>query len=126
VLEVRGVSTYYGSIQALSEVSLSVKAREIVTLIGANGAGKTTLLSTICGPIPARRGQIVFDGQPITHLPVERIVRRGISHVPEGRQVFGSMSTLDNLILGAYHRYRREKAEAIQADLDFIFHMFPR
>lgn len=125
MLEVREVSTYYGSIQALDSVSLSVSGKEIVTLIGANGAGKTTLLSTICGPIRARRGQITFGGEITTHLPVERIVRLGISHVPEGRQVFGSMTTMDNLILGAYLRYRREKREAIESDLDFVFSLFP-
>ncbi len=125
MLEVREVSAYYGSIQALDGASLSVSGKEIVTLIGANGAGKTTLLNTICGPIRARRGRIVFDGQTITHLPVEQIVRLGISHVPEGRQIFGSMSTLDNLILGAYLRYGREEREAIQADLSFVLDMFP-
>lgn len=125
MLEVRGVSTYYGGIQALNEVSLTVEDNEIVTLIGANGAGKTTLLSTICGPIRARQGEIVFDGQTITHVPVERIVRMGISHVPEGRQVFGTMSALDNLILGAYHRYGRGDGKSIEADLDFVLSMFP-
>jgi branched-chain amino acid transport system ATP-binding protein len=125
VLEVKGVSTYYGRIQALDEVSLSVSPREIVTLIGANGAGKTTLLNTICGPVQARRGHILLEGQDITHLPVAKIVRLGISHVPEGRQVFGTMSTLDNLTLGAYLRYGRGKTEAVQADLDSVFTMFP-
>jgi branched-chain amino acid transport system ATP-binding protein len=125
MLHVSEVSAYYGSIQALDEVSLSVSGREIVTLIGANGAGKTTLLNTICGSTRARRGQIVFDERAITHLPVERIVRLGISHVPEGRQIFGSMSTLDNLILGAYLRYGREEREAIEADLDLVLNTFP-
>ena len=125
MLDVSEVSAYYGDIQALDEVSLSVSRKEIVTLIGANGAGKTTLLNAICGPVRARRGQIVFDERIITHLAVERIVRLGISHVPEGRQVFGRLSTLDNLILGAYLRYGREEREAIEADLDFVLNMFP-
>jgi len=125
VLEVSEVSAYYSGIQALDGVSLSVRGREIVTLIGANGAGKTTLLSTICGPVRARKGQIAFNGRVTTHLPVEQIVRLGISHVPEGRQVFGTMSTLDNLILGAYVRYGREEGAAIEVDLNFVLNMFP-
>jgi len=125
MLEVREIHTYYGRIQALKGISLSVDREEIVTLIGANGAGKTTLLNTICGPVQARSGQILMDGRDITHLSVAQIVRLGISHVPEGRQIFGAMSTLDNLVLGAHLRYGREKAEEIEADLDAIFNMFP-
>ncbi len=125
MLEVRNVSTYYGQIQALDDVSLKVREGEIVTLIGANGAGKTTLLNTICGLLHPRSGQIIFNGQPITRRPAERIVGLGISHVPERRQVFGTMSTLDNLILGAYHRYGKEKKQAIQKDMDFVFEVFP-
>ena len=81
---------------------------EIVAVIGPNGAGKTTLLNTISGVVPAHSGQIALEGQPIAHLSPERIVRLGISQVPERRQIFGTMSVMDNLILGAYHRYRRE------------------
>ncbi|MCL5266423.1 MAG: ABC transporter ATP-binding protein [Chloroflexi bacterium] len=125
MLEVVGVSTYYGQIQALKGVSLSVNDGEIVTLIGANGAGKTTLLNTICGVLAARRGDVVFDGQHVTKLPAERIVRLGISHVPERRQVFGEMSVKDNLILGAYHRYGKEKRAVIDRDLETIFELFP-
>ena len=126
MLKLENVNTYYGWIQALRDVSLEVAEGEIVAVIGPNGAGKTTLLNTISGIVPARSGQIAFDGQPITHLSPERIVRLGISQVPERRQIFATMSVLDNLILGAYHRYRRDGREDIQKDLEFVFEIFPR
>jgi len=125
LLETRNVSTFYGQIQALDNVRLQVGEGEIVAIIGANGAGKTTLLNTLCGVHPAREGKVIFGGQDITRLPAERVVRLGISHVPERRQVFGTMSTLDNLILGAYHRYGKEKKEDIEADMEYIFELFP-
>jgi len=125
MLKLEKVNTYYGWIQALRDVSLEVAKGEIVAVIGPNGAGKTTLLNTISGIVPARSGQITFDGQPITRLSPEKIVRLGISQVPERRQVFASMSVLDNLILGAYHRYRRDGKEEIERDLEFVFEIFP-
>ncbi len=125
LLETRDVSTFYGQIQALNNVHLQVGEGEIVAIIGANGAGKTTLLNTICGVHPPREGEVIFCDQDISHRPAEQIVRMGISHVPERRQVFGTMSTLDNLILGAYHRYGREKKEDIEADMEYIFELFP-
>ncbi len=125
MLEVLGVNSYYGRIQALKGVSLKVNDGEIVALIGANGAGKTTLLNTICGSLTARQGEVVFDGQRITKLPPERVVRLGISHVPERRQVFGEMSVRDNLVLGAYHRFGKEKKAEIDRDLETIFEIFP-
>lgn len=125
MLKLEKVNTYYGWIQALRDVSLEVAKGEIVAVIGPNGAGKTTLLNTISGTVPARSGQITFDGQPITRLSPEKIVRLGISQVPERRQVFASMSVLDNLILGAYHRYRRDGKEEIERDLEFVFEIFP-
>jgi branched-chain amino acid transport system ATP-binding protein len=125
LLETRNVSTFYGQIQALDNVQLRVGEGEIVAIIGANGAGKTTLLNTICGVHPPRDGKVLFCDRDITHLPAERIVRLGVSHVPERRQVFGTMSTLDNLILGAYHRYGKEKKEDIEADMEYIFELFP-
>ena len=125
LLETRRVSTFYGQIQALDDVQLQVGEGEIVAIIGANGAGKTTLLNTVCGVHPPREGEVIFCGQDITQLPTERIVRLGISHVPERRQVFGTMSTLDNLILGAYHRYGKEKKEDIEADMEYVFQLFP-
>ena len=126
MLKLEKVNTHYGRIQALREVSLEVAEGEIVAVIGPNGAGKTTLLNTISGVVPARSGQIILEGQPITSLSPEKIVRLGISQVPERRQVFGTMSVLDNLILGAYHRHRRDGREKIERDLEFVFEIFPR
>jgi branched-chain amino acid transport system ATP-binding protein len=126
VLRLEAVSAYYGQVQALREVSLQVNAGEIVAVIGSNGAGKTTLMNAISGLVPVRSGEITLEGQPIVNLAPERIVRLGISQVPERRQVFSTMSVMDNLILGAYHRYRRESKETIHSDLGFVFEIFPR
>jgi branched-chain amino acid transport system ATP-binding protein len=126
MLKLERVNSFYGRIQALREVSLHVKEGEIVAVIGSNGAGKSTLLNTISGMIPSRGGRILFSGQPITGLAPEQIVRLGISQVPERRQVFSTMSVLDNLILGAYHRYGRDGRKAVERDLEFVFEIFPR
>jgi len=126
MLKMEKVNTYYGRIQALRDISLEVTEGEIVAVIGPNGAGKTTLMNTISGIVPAQSGQITFDGQQVTGLSPERIVRLGISQVPERRQVFATMSVMDNLILGAYHRYRRDGKEQVDEDLDFVFEIFPR
>ncbi len=126
MLKLKQVNTFYNRVQALEDVSLEVTEGEIVAVIGPNGAGKSTLMNTISGVVPARSGQIAFDGQPITHLSTEKIVRLGISQVPERRQVFATMSVLDNLILGAYHRYRRDGKEKVEQDLEFVFEIFPR
>jgi branched-chain amino acid transport system ATP-binding protein len=126
MLKLEKVNTYHGQIQALRDVSLEVAEGEIVAVIGPNGAGKTTLLNTISGMVPSSSGQITFNSQPITSLSPEKIVRLGISQVPERRQVFATMSVLDNLILGAYHRYRQDGKEAIDRDLEFVFEIFPR
>jgi branched-chain amino acid transport system ATP-binding protein len=117
LLATQNVSTFYGQIQALNSVHLQVGEGEIVAIIGANGAGKTTLLNTVCGVHSPREGKVIFCDQDITRLPAERIVRLGISHVPERRQVFGTMSTLDNLILGAYHRYVKERQNQMAGTL---------
>ena len=126
LLEIQGVSTYYGQIQALKGVSLQVAQGEIVALVGANGAGKTTLLNTISGLLKARRGRILFDGQEITNRNPASIVQAGISHVPEHRQVFGTMTVHDNLLLGAYHRYRRVGRKQVEQDIQRVFEIFPR
>lgn len=125
MLRLEKVNTYYGRIQALRDISLEVTGGEIVAVIGPNGAGKTTLLNTISGVVLARDGAVIFRDQIITNLSPERIVRLGISQVPERRQVFTTMSVLDNLILGAYHRYRRD-GKNIDRDLEFVFETFPR
>jgi branched-chain amino acid transport system ATP-binding protein len=125
LLEVKNINTYYGSIRALKDVSLAVEQGEIVTVIGANGAGKTTLLNTISGLLHASRGEMLLDSQSITKLSSDKIVRLGISQVPERRQVFSTLNVLDNLLLGAYLRHGREPKGAIQKDLDFVFEVFP-
>jgi branched-chain amino acid transport system ATP-binding protein len=126
MLELAKVNTYYGRIQALRDVSLSVREGEIVAIIGSNGAGKTTLMNTISGVVSTQSGRILFDGHEIVGQSPERIVRLGISQVPERRQVFSTMSVLDNLTLGAYHRHRRAARSAIEEDLAFVFEVFPR
>ena len=122
LLDVRDLSVAYGSAQALDHVSLSVDDGEVVALIGANGAGKTTLLRTISGLKRAASGEISFCGERIEGTSPHRIVRLGIAHVPEGRLVFGPMTVLDNLRMGAY--LRRDRA-AVEADLESVFELFP-
>ena len=125
MLKVESISAFYGAIQALRNVSVHVSAGEIVTLLGANGAGKSTLLKIISGiHIPAK-GRLWFGGQNITGLPAERILHLGVGQVPEGRQIFAPLSVLDNLILGAYVRFRREEKKEVLKDLDSIFELFP-
>ncbi|MBI5653502.1 MAG: ABC transporter ATP-binding protein [Chloroflexi bacterium] len=121
MLQVRDISTYYGQICALDTVNLRVRPGEIVALIGANGAGKTTLLNTISGILPARHGEIIFEGKTLTRLGAETVVQFGVSHIPERRQVFGTLSVLDNLLLGAYHR--RDKL--VRDDIAEVFELFP-
>jgi branched-chain amino acid transport system ATP-binding protein len=101
LLELTAVSSGYGAVQALREVSITVAPGEIVTLVGANGAGKSTLLMTICGDPRARAGRITFEGRDITALPTHQIMRLGLAQVPEGRRVFPRMSVLENLLMGA-------------------------
>lgn len=124
VLKVRSLVTHYGGIQALKGVSLHVDEGEIVALVGANGAGKTTILNTICGLVPASSGEVIFDGKKITNAPTEYLVKLGLNQVPEGRQLFATMSVLDNLILGAYQRSRSDK-KRLGEDLDFVYSVFP-
>jgi branched-chain amino acid transport system ATP-binding protein len=123
LLDVAGIDAYYGRIRALSGVSLRVDAGEIVTLIGANGAGKTTTLRAISGLLRPAKGAIAFDGADILKLGPARVVRRGISHSPEGRRVFARMTVRENLELGAYSRSSRAE---IAADLERVLTIFPR
>ena len=123
ILEVDGIHTFYGAIQALKGISLEVRDGEIVTLIGSNGAGKTTTLRSINGLNHPRRGKIVFEGNDITTTPAHEVVKRGISQSPEGRKLFPRMTVTENLDLGAFHR--TDRAE-MQEDLDRVFSLFPR
>jgi branched-chain amino acid transport system ATP-binding protein len=116
------IETYYGSIRALKGVSLDVPEGRTVTLLGANGAGKTTTLKTISGLTPAARGTIEFMGQRIDRLAPEKIVRLGISHVPEGRQVFKDLTVTENLKMGAYTRKGRRD---IEASLQRVYAYYP-
>ncbi|MBI4786039.1 MAG: ATP-binding cassette domain-containing protein [Chloroflexi bacterium] len=121
-LRVDGISTSYGSIEAICGVSLDVRPQEIVAVLGANGAGKTTLLNTISGVLQPRRGKILYEDKDITRLPAPEITGRGVCQVPEGRQVFHSLTVADNLRIGATRR--RAKAE-IADDLARVYELFP-
>jgi branched-chain amino acid transport system ATP-binding protein len=123
LLEVDGIHTFYGNIEALKGVSLEVDDGEIVTLIGSNGAGKSTTLRSISGLTPPRTGSIRFDGREISFLAPQDIVGLGISQSPEGRHCFQRMTVRENLELGAY--LRRDRA-AIAEDLERVFSLFPR
>ncbi len=124
MLEVENLSVAYGKHEALRAVSLRIEAGRTVVILGANGAGKTTLLNAVAGIIPALPGaRITFDGATLQDAPPHRIVERGIALVPEGRRLFGEMSVLDNLRLGAYAR-RARSAEA--AGLERMLALFPR
>jgi branched-chain amino acid transport system ATP-binding protein len=122
LLMVSNLDTFYGGFQALWSVSLEVKPKEIVALIGANGSGKSTLLDTISGLIRPAKGSIEFDGKTITNLNPFEIVALGISQVPEGRRVFPELSVLDNLILGSYNRTARSKKEQ---NFNMVYELFP-
>jgi branched-chain amino acid transport system ATP-binding protein len=126
MLTLEHVNAFYGRIQAIRDISLLVEEGEIVAVIGPNGAGKSTLLNTISGMISSRSGQIIFNNQSILTLSPEKIVHGGISHIPERRQIFSTMTVMDNLILGAYHRYQRDGRKAVMEDLEFVFEIFPR
>ncbi|MGD2253779.1 MAG: ABC transporter ATP-binding protein [Anaerolineales bacterium] len=125
MLTIKDLTSGYGHIRALQEISLDVQEGEIVTIIGPNGAGKTTLLNTISGVVRASGGRIMFGERDLTHLPPHKIVKMGISQVPERRQVFDTMSVRDNLILGAYHRARREGTESLNRSIGQVVEMFP-
>ena len=122
LLQVRGLQAGYGDVQVLWDISLDVRASEIVSIIGSNGAGKSTIMRCISGLLPVRAGDIVMDGRVMAGGTPADFVRAGIAHVPEGRRLFSAMSVRDNLLMGAY--LRTDKAE-IAADLERIYEMFP-
>jgi branched-chain amino acid transport system ATP-binding protein len=123
LLEVSGVHTFYGNIEALKGVSLTVEEGEVVTLIGSNGAGKSTTLRSISGLTPPREGSIKFEDTEIGEVPPQEIVERGISLSPEGRHVFPRMTVRENLDLGAYLRKDRD---GIENDRERVYSLFPR
>ncbi|HKN32139.1 MAG TPA: ABC transporter ATP-binding protein [Terriglobales bacterium] len=123
LLQLEDVRASYGDLQALFNITLEVKAGEVVTLIGANGAGKTTTLRVISGLLPCKNRKLHFDGQDISKLPPHEIVMRGVSHVPEGRQLFPYMSVEENLALGAYIPRVRPK---LKVAIEEQFELFPR
>lgn len=123
LLDIRGLTAGFGDVQVLWGVDLHVQPGEIVSIVGPNGAGKTTLLMAISGLVRSRSGSISFRGENITGLSADKIVERGLIHVPEGRRLFPTLSVRDNLLLGAYSR--TDGAAAIARDLEFVFSIFP-
>ncbi len=126
IIEIKDIDVFYKNIHALRGISISIPRGEIIGLIGGNGAGKSTMMKAITGLVPKKSGEIIFKGRKITQMDSAAISRLGISTVPEGRRLFGSMTVADNMNLGAYLRFKKEKKEAIQKDMDEIFHLFPR
>ncbi|MEW6447788.1 MAG: ABC transporter ATP-binding protein [Bacillota bacterium] len=124
MLSIGDLVVYRGHIQALSGVSFSVNPGEVVVILGANGAGKSTLLGAVAGLYPPASGEIVFDGKPLHGLSPEAIVRTGISLVPENRRLFPTLNVRDNLVLGAFYRYRRDK-RSLRHDLENVLNLFP-
>jgi branched-chain amino acid transport system ATP-binding protein len=121
LLEVRNLSVSYGAIEAVRDISFTVEAGHIVSLIGANGAGKTTTLRTISGLLRPTSGEILFQGKPIHADPAHAILGEGIAHCPEGRRLFPRMTVEENLQLGAYVR----KDDGVQADMERVYELFP-
>jgi branched-chain amino acid transport system ATP-binding protein len=124
LLELKNVASYYGSVQALKSVSLRVEQGEVVTLLGANGAGKSTTLRTISGLLRPASGEVWFDGQPIHDMAPEKIVRLGISHVPEGRRIFPGLTVRENIMLGTSNRGRLPKKQ-MEEEVAQMFDIFP-
>lgn len=123
MLEIKNLEVYYGMIQAIKGISFEVNEGEVIALIGANGAGKTTILHSVTGLVPAKAGEIIFEGTNITKIPGHKIVSMGMAHVPEGRRVFAQLSVYQNLKMGAYTR--KDKDE-IEKSLEMVYRRFPR
>jgi branched-chain amino acid transport system ATP-binding protein len=123
ILNLRNIESYYGPIMAIRGISFEVTCGRIVTLLGANGAGKTTVLKTISGILDPQKGSIEFMGRPIQRMEADKIVRLGLSHVPEGREVFPFLSVRDNLMMGAYPRWDRD---GVAEDEQRVYGYFPR
>jgi branched-chain amino acid transport system ATP-binding protein len=126
MLKVRNIESGYGKLRVLKKISMHINPGEIVSIIGANGAGKTTLLKTIAGIVTPSAGEIVFAGKSLTGMKAHRIVEAGCSLVPEGRQVFGTMTVHENLILGAYSLKKKGLGAEAEKELDNVYSLFPR
>ena len=123
MLEVKNLEVYYGVICALKGISFEVNEGEIVSLIGANGAGKTTMMQSVVGIIPKKSGSVIFDGHDITKTPCHKIVKLGMTQVPEGRRIFQELSVFENLMMGAYTIKDQQR---FKSDLESIYDRFPR
>ncbi len=123
LLEVNNLEVYYGVICALKGISFQVNEGEIVSLIGANGAGKTTMMQSVVGIIPKRSGTVLFDGQDISKTPCHKIVKLGMTQVPEGRRIFQELTVYENLMMGAY---TMKDQQAFKAELEKVYGLFPR
>jgi branched-chain amino acid transport system ATP-binding protein len=124
LLEIRGVQSSYGNVQALKGISLHVEQGEIVTLLGANGAGKSTTLRAISGLAAVNSGDILFEGKSITHTSPEEIVRRGIAHVPEGRRIFPGLTVKENIVIGSSARGRLPRKQ-LESEVEEMYEIFP-
>jgi branched-chain amino acid transport system ATP-binding protein len=122
MLKLTNIHTYYGNIHALKGIDIEVEEGEVISLIGSNGAGKSTTLMTTCGIVPAKKGRIELNGEDITYLPPDEIVKKGICQVPEGRRIFPYLTVAENLDMGAFLRKDTEK---IKQDLDYVYELFP-
>ena len=122
ILKVTNIETFYGPIMAIRGVSFEVPRGGIVTILGANGAGKTTVLKTVCGVMDPQKGSVVFEGHEIQRMDPDKVMRLGVSHVPEGREVFPFLSVRENLRMGAYIR---RDADGVAQDLEAVFGYFP-
>lgn len=125
MLRIKNLETSYGKLKVLRRISMHVNPGEIVTIIGANGAGKTTLLNTISGLIKSRSGEILFEKQDISRISPEKTVFLGCSLVPEGRQVFATMTVKENLLLGGYVLFRKQHKDVVKKELERIYDIFP-
>jgi branched-chain amino acid transport system ATP-binding protein len=126
ILEIKDLVVNYGKVVALKGISLEIEEGELVAVIGSNGAGKTTTMNTISGLLSPTSGDILLNGKSICKIPAHQIAALNISHVPEGRKVFASMSVKDNLLLGAYLRIRKGERKQVMNDIDDIYSIFPR
>ena len=125
MLRIEGLNASYGSIRVLKDISIQVPAGKVVSIIGANGAGKSTLLKAISGIMKINGGSILYKEQNIAGMPANRIVRLGISQVPEGRQIFAHLTVRDNINLGAYHYFKQRNRLEIKERIERVYQMFP-